>query len=265
ATLDASTVCRLFSGVVVGLTTPALATLDVSRETNRARSTRTRGWLLWRPSGLVAEQLEQACQLFLVVEVKFDLPALVPSYPQPRSRMPAQIVFQLHVATHASLGRSRRSLGISWPLELFGLSYRQLSAHDLLVGPLAIRFGLREYRPGVSSADGSSLQAVQDYRGQCQQAKSLRDGAAALPHGRSDLLLVQAEVKQLLEGLRLLDVVQILALQVLDDRDLEGLAIREFADDRRDRGEAGGLRSSETALPGDHLVPAIDRTDHYRL
>ena len=49
------------------------------------------------------------------------------------------------------------------------------------------------------------------------------------------------------EGVGLLDRVEVLALEVLDERELELLAVGELADDRRDPLEAGELAGPERA------------------
>ena len=53
---------------------------------------------------------------------------------------------------------------------------------------------------------------------------------------------------------RLVDRIQVLALDVLDERDQERLAIGDRADDCRDRGEPRLLGREETPLAGDELV-----------
>ena len=52
--------------------------------------------------------------------------------------------------------------------------------------------------------------------------------------------------------------VEVLALEVLDERELELIAIGELADDGRDAIEAGGLCRAQPPLAGDELV-AVDR------
>ena len=65
-------------------------------------------------------------------------------------------------------------------------------------------------------------------------------------------------VDELAVGARRLDRVEVLALEVLDERELELLAIGELADDRRDALQAGEPRGADAALAGDELV-AVDR------
>ncbi len=58
-----------------------------------------------------------------------------------------------------------------------------------------------------------------------------------------------------------LDRVEILALEVLDQRELELVAVGELADDGRDALEPGRWRGPQPALAGDELV-AVDRLGH---
>src|SRR5882724_5334736 len=64
---------------------------------------------------------------------------------------------------------------------------------------------------------------------------------------------------------RLIHGVQVLALDVLDDGDEERLAVRELADDRGDRIQAGLARGQESTLAGDDLERAARRSEQDRL
>ena len=76
---------------------------------------------------------------------------------------------------------------------------------------------------------------------------------------RRDLVLAEPElVDQLPVGLGGLERIEVLALEVLDERELELVAIGELADDGRDPLQAGRLGGAEATLAGDELV-AIDR------
>ena len=59
---------------------------------------------------------------------------------------------------------------------------------------------------------------------------------------------------------------QVLALEVLDDRDLEGRVVVDLLDERRDRLEPGQPRRAPAALAGDDLVGIRpERADEDRL
>jgi hypothetical protein len=57
-----------------------------------------------------------------------------------------------------------------------------------------------------------------------------------------------------------LDRIQILALDILDERDLERLDIIEFANDDRDLVKLRPLRRPPAPLAGDDLIAACGRT-----
>ena len=59
-----------------------------------------------------------------------------------------------------------------------------------------------------------------------------------------------------------LDRVQVLARHVLDQRELEPLALLGRAHERRDPLEAGELRRAQAALAGDQLVAAARQRPH---
>ena len=80
------------------------------------------------------------------------------------------------------------------------------------------------------------------------------------------LLRVAEAVHQLPIALRLLDGVEVLALDVLDDGDLEHFLVGQRAHDDRHVMQIGLLRRAPAALAGDDLVGvAQGRTDHDRL
>src|SRR4051812_46013000 len=66
-------------------------------------------------------------------------------------------------------------------------------------------------------------------------------------------------------GLGLLDRVEVLALDILDQRDLERLLVAEFAHDGGDFVEPGALRRAPAPLAGDDLEAMTVRTDDDRL
>ena len=107
------------------------------------------------------------------------------------------------------------------------------------------------------SADG-----LLDARGEIEQAQRVRDRRSGAADPRGDRLVGETElVDELTVPVRRLDRVEILALQVLDQRELELCLLVELADDGRDAIEAGRGRGPESALPGDEAV-AIDRLGH---
>ena len=95
-----------------------------------------------------------------------------------------------------------------------------------------------------------------------EQAEGVRDGRSGPTDSRGDVLLRQPElVDQLPEGERLFDRVQVFALEVLDEGQLELVASGDLADDDRDPLEPGELRGAEPPLPGHDLV-AVEGLRH---
>jgi len=79
------------------------------------------------------------------------------------------------------------------------------------------------------------------------------------------LLGMAIDVDQPLIGLRLLDRVQILALDILDQRHLERLVVAELADDGRDFVQPRPLRRPPAPLASDDLEAVAVRADDDRL
>ena len=78
--------------------------------------------------------------------------------------------------------------------------------------------------PGVEAPARHQLPQL---AGQAQEAQRVRDRGAVAPDPAGDLVLGEAElVLQAVEGLRLLDRVQLLALDVLDEGQLEEVLVR---------------------------------------
>jgi hypothetical protein len=72
-------------------------------------------------------------------------------------------------------------------------------------------------------------------------------------------------IDQLAVAFRLLNRIQVLTLDVLDQRDLGRSRIIDLADDRRNGMQSGALRSSPSALAGDDLEAITVRTKQDRL
>ena len=93
--------------------------------------------------------------------------------------------------------------------------------------------------------------------------------AAALADDLRDLVLAAFEfIRQRVIALRLFHRIEIFALHVFDDRDLERVAVADV--DRHDRHfvQTGDLRRAPAPFAGDDLetvLHALDRTHHDRL
>ena len=102
---------------------------------------------------------------------------------------------------------------------------------------------------------------------QVQQPQQVRGGAARAADGRRRLLVREVELAdQALHALRFLERVQVLALDVLDQRHRQRRRVRNLLDEHRDFGEAGHLRRAKAALARDDLVAiGSDRAHEDRL
>ena len=114
-------------------------------------------------------------------------------------------------------------------------------------------------------------QATVDDRGldrwrEVEQPERVRDGRSGPTDALGDVVLGEPElVDELAVREGRLDRVEVLALQVLDEGELELLAVRELADDGGDPLEAGGDGGSKPSLAGDELVAVEDLGHEDRL
>jgi hypothetical protein len=106
-------------------------------------------------------------------------------------------------------------------------------------------------------------------QGEGEQAERIGDMGPRLADDLGHVFLRAAEVvDHALIATRLFDRGQILALQVLDQRHFERVAVGELAHQRRDLMELRLLRRAPAPLAGDELVHAglaRDRSYQYRL
>ena len=152
----------------------------------------------------------------------------------------------------ARRGVRRRGAG-----ERLGLAHREVAVDHLPRQRLRVRRG--DEGPGVTGGQAAVAQHGEHRLGQGQQPQQVGDVAAALAERLGQPLLGVAEaVHQLPVALRLLERVEVGALHVLDDRQLEHLGVGERAHHRRQRMHAGELRRPPAALAGDDLVVAGD-------
>ncbi len=140
---------------------------------------------------------------------------------------------------------------------------------DRAARQLGLQLGVREagQHLGVAGGELAVPDPALDLRGQGEQPERVGDRGALLADPLGDLLLGQAQiVDQRLEGGRLLDGVQLLALEVLDEGQLQQPVVRDLLHDRRDLEQPRDLGRPPAALPRDQLVlPPLDRPDDHRL
>src|SRR5205085_3360004 len=91
-----------------------------------------------------------------------------------------------------------------------------------------------EQRPAMTGRQLAGLELRQHRRRQLQQANAVCHSRTCFAYARGDVLLRELElVAQTLERASLLDRVEVLALQVLNQRQLQRLAVVSIADPDR--------------------------------
>ena len=155
-------------------------------------------------------------------------------------------------------GRRRPGLAQA-PDELLGLADRQVLADDGVEDAVLELGRQTAERPAVALGQPAVRDRGLDARGEVEQAQRVRDRRSGAADAGRDVLLAEPELlDELAVGVGRLERVEVLALEVLDEREFELLAIGELAHDRRDAVETGGLRGPQPALAGDELV-AVER------
>jgi hypothetical protein len=102
--------------------------------------------------------------------------------------------------------------------------------------------------------------------GQVQQAQQVAGGAARTAHGLRGLLVRELElVDQALQALRLFERVEVLALDVLDQRHHRGGFVGHLLDEHRHLVQPGQPGGAEAALAGDDLVAVPAPTGRTRI
>ena len=121
-------------------------------------------------------------------------------------------------------------------------------------------------RPPVALGESAVGDRRLDAGRQVEQPERVGDRRSGAADAVRDGFLAEPElVDQLAIGLGRLERVEILALEVLDQGELELLAIGELADDGGDPLEAGRLGGSEPPFAGDELVAVEGLRDEDRL
>src|SRR5262249_12323165 len=132
----------------------------------------------------------------------------------------------------------------------------------------ALKLGRRqgEERSRVAGRELAFAQEIQNVRRKLEQADEIHDGAAVFAGSLTDVLGAQVQLgehrRQCLRGF---DGIEILALDVLDERNFHQAIVGNIADDDRDHSDARELRGAPTPLAGDKLIPLADFSDYQRL
>ena len=123
----------------------------------------------------------------------------------------------------------------------------------------------REDRAGMAAGELSPADHRADFLGKLQKAKCVCDRRARLDDALRDLLLRQTVVAhELLVAFGFLNRVEVLPLQILDERKLHDLALARFNDHRRNLVEAGLPGRAPSSLARDNLICAVFFTRAHR-
>ena len=123
---------------------------------------------------------------------------------------------------------------------------------------LLVGLGEGEEGAGVALGDAALVEAFLDLRRELKEAEGVGDGGAGLADLVGDGVLGEAElVHEAAVGAGGLHRVDVLALDVLDHRELERALVGGGADDDGDGLEARELGGPQSAFSGDEFVPAL--------
>jgi hypothetical protein len=151
--------------------------------------------------------------------------------------------------------------------QALGLAHR-IALGGNAVGELHLAgLGQRQQRAGVAHVDLAGHEQVLHRLGEVQQAQQVAGGGTRAADGVGRLLVGHAEfVDEALDAHRLLERVEVLALDVLDERHGERGLVGNLAHQHRHFVQAGELRSAPAPFAGDDLVAAaVDRAHQDRL
>jgi hypothetical protein len=153
--------------------------------------------------------------------------------------------------------------------ERFGLAYGQSLLHDLMRRALLVEPRQRQQRPRVPHFQIPVLKQLPHRRHQVQKAQQVGHCHSRFADGIRHLLLRQFKLfLQAQQRVGFLERVEILALDVLDQRHRDRAVIGDIFDDDRDAVETCHLAGTPTPFTGDDLVttgrpgPDDDRLHH---
>ncbi len=119
----------------------------------------------------------------------------------------------------------------------------------------------REQRAAVTGCDVPILEEVLKGLLQLEQTQGVGHCCAVFAGAIGHVLLRQLEfTHKALKGARLLNRVEVFALYVLNQRDLQCLGLGNLADDGRDAREASALSCSPAALADNQLIASLVRS-----
>ena len=107
----------------------------------------------------------------------------------------------------------------------------------------------------MSSSDASIFDQVLERLFELQEPDGVRNGGSVFASAVGDIFLSELEIgHQAFKCPRLLEGIEILALNIFNKCDLERLRLGDLADDRGNARQPRALRRPPTALAGNELV-----------
>src|SRR5438034_6770234 len=219
----------------------------------------------------LAEAVDQAVELGVGVELDLDRAApRVTRDPHARAETPRELLgepTQVEVAGGTARGRVFPLTVPPRGRQAFRVALAQPARHDLAREAHLLRHPLdREHRARVARRQLPALELRLDRVREAEQPQRVRDRRPALPHPLGQLVLREpALVDQVAVRLGFLQRGQVLALDVLDQRELEAVLGPRLAHDHRDPLEPGAQRGAQPPLARDQLVAPRDAARDQRL
>jgi hypothetical protein len=218
---------------------------------------------------MIEQRIRQAIELLGAEVLDLDAPALLGALDadaglEPLSEAIGEALQVWILGAARARGRDARCGGR--PGQLFSGAHRELLGDDAIAEALApLRVREREQRLGVTQRDAARLDVALDVARELEQPQMIGDRRAIHSDALADLLLGGAGVGERPEGDGELDRVQVAALDVLDEGDLEAIAGIDLEHDGGDRVQARAARRPPASLAHDQLVAIARAPHHHRL
>jgi hypothetical protein len=114
----------------------------------------------------------------------------------------------------------------------------------------------------MSGGDAILQELIPDFQGKLQKAKGVGDGRSILTNPFAQVVLTDMKLfDQMLEGLRFLDRVEVLPLQVFDERDFKSLSPFRLFHQYRNFSESGLLSGSPATFPYNQFITLVGPSD----
>src|SRR5260370_238611 len=118
----------------------------------------------------------------------------------------------------------------------------------------------------MSSRQAAALNQIEDRLFQAQEPRGVTNCCSILSGFCCNLFLRQMKfIRQTFVGPRLFDRIEVLALNIFDQRYLECRLVANLTDDRGNAAQAGSLRRAPSTFAGEKLISRSDAPQYQRL